>query len=57
MEDIEAKKNDAPKNSTGIQKLKVRYMAELSQKTKKLVLDLAVFKDEEVIEEKGPFQF
>jgi hypothetical protein len=57
MADIEAKKNDAPKISTNTQKLKDKYMSELSPKTKKPALDLTVFKGEEFTDEKGPFKF
>lgn len=57
MADIEAKKNDAPKISANIQKLKERYLAEPALKTKKPALDLTVFKDEEFKDEKGPFKF
>lgn len=57
MMDIEAKKNDVPKISINIQKLKDQYMSEPSLKTKKPALDLTVFKDEEFKDEKGPFKF
>ena len=57
MADIEAKKNDAPMILINIQKLKDKYMSEPSLKTKKLALDLTVFKDEEFKDEKGPFRF
>ena len=44
MADIEAKKNDAPKISTNTQKLKEKYMSELSMKIKKPALDLSILR-------------